>query len=297
MDKTKENYSLNGCQQKEKKHKDISVKYYAPAADLSDIVKYYWIVEVKETTGDKKTAKISPTGFPELIFHFGDSPSIITIAGSDYDQVSESIIAGQTTQPVMIDMNPHLNCFCIKLHAWGLSALFGIKSTEFVNQAVCLDDVTPRENRIIYEQLSCAADDQERIGIIEYHLRYMLKKYRKSVNPITAKAISAIRQCDKHQIMHLANDFHISSRTLQRRFKDDVGISAKMFCRITRFNKVYHLIKHHQHRNLQNICFHLGYYDLPHLINEFREFSGNSPLQFFKNENVYNKVFTNQIKF
>jgi len=282
---------------KQKKAEDISVKYYAPAADLSDIVKYYWIVEVEEANGEKKTAKISPTGFPELIFHFGDSVSVNAIAGSVCDQQSGSIVAGQITQPVVVDMKPHLNCLCVKLHEWSLRALFGIKGIVFVNQAICLDDVIPRARRIIYEQLSCAADDPERIGIIEYHLRNMLKKHRTSVNPITAKVISAIRQGDQHQFKHLAKNLHAGSRTLQRRFKDDVGISAKMFYRIIRFNKAYHLIKQNQQLNLQNTCFHLGYYDLPHLINEFKEFAGNSPMQFFKNENVYNSLFANQISF
>ncbi|MGM0624688.1 MAG: AraC family transcriptional regulator [Bacteroidota bacterium] len=274
---------------------DISVKYYAPSADLYDIVKYYWIVEVKDATGDRKLAKISPTGYPELIFHFGDSVCINTGKGN-LEKQSESIIAGQITQPVVVDMNPHLSCFCVKLHAWSLSAIFGMKSTNFVNQAVCLDDVIPNTRRIIYDQLSLAADDATRIHTIENHLRALKNKNINSIHPVTAKVISAIRQGDKNQIIQLANDFHVSSRTLQRRLNDDIGISAKMFSRITRFNKAYHLIKNHQHLNMQDICFHLGYYDLPHLINEFREFSGDSPMQYFKNENVYNSLFVNQIK-
>ncbi len=272
---------------------DIGVDCFMPSGALQSIVKYYWIVKVKETTGDKKVAKISPTGFPELIFHFGDSVSINTCKGTLVDKQSESIIAGQITRPVIVDMNSHLNCLCVKLHPWGLSALFGIKSTEFLNQAVSLENVIPQAKRLIHEQLSCTSDDTEKIRIVEGYLHSMAKNKRVSVHPITAKVISSIRQGVEYQISELANDFHISNRTLQRRLNEDIGISPKMYSRIVRFNKAYHLIKNSQLK-MQDICFNLGYYDLSHMINEFVEFSGVSPYQYFKNENPYNSLFVNQ---
>lgn len=276
-----------------KKTVDIRVKYYVPSSDLRDIVKYYWIVKVEETCNDKKMAKISPTGFPELIFHFGDTVSINTCEGKVADKQSECIIAGQITQPVIVIMKSYLNCLCVKLHPWSLSILFGIKSTEFVNQAVCIDNVMPQAKRLIHEQLSCTANDMEKISIVEGYLRCIVKKNNYHVDPLTAKVISFIQQGNNNLISGLSNDFHISSRTLQRRFNDNVGISAKMLSRIVRFNKAYHLIQHQPCLNMQDICFNLGYYDLPHMIKEFVEFSGVSPLQYFKNENPYSKLFIN----
>ncbi len=295
IEKSGKSYSFDELQDKSEYNKGISVNYYSPSADLSDVIKYYWIVEVNDTSGDNRMAKITPSGFPELIFHFGDPVYINTCKGSIIKEPTVSIIAGQITQAITIDMNKSLNCLCVKLHEWSLSALFGINSMDFVNQAVCLDDLMPQSKRTLLEQLSGASGDLERVNIIEQYLRPMVKKYRDCVSLTTIKFVEAIRANNRKQIGHLAQDFHISGRTLQRRFRDDIGITAKMFYRIIRFNKAYHLIKNHKDISFQDICFQLGYYDLPHLINEFRYFSGKSPIQYFKNENIYNNFFAGQV--
>ncbi len=287
--------SSRELQDKKEHDEGIMVNYYYPSEDLCDIVKYYWIVRVDDAAGNKKLAKISPSGFPELIFHFGDSVCISTCSGKQPGEPFESLIAGQITRPVLIDMKKSLYCLCVKLQSWSLSALFGIKSTEFLNQAVRLNDVSLQPGKMLHEQLFCASGDKERIYRIEQYLRERLKKYRSRTHPETVQLINYIKNNNDKEISRIAGEIHLSSRTLQRKFKEDTGISAKMFFRIMRFNKVYNLIKNQKHISLQDICFQLGYYDLPHLINEFKAFTGSSPVRYFKKENTYNKFFAGKI--
>ena len=281
MDKSSLCSSFHKLQDKKEHDEGINVKYYYPSTDLCNIVKYYWIVRVNDTSGNKKLAKISPSGFPEMIFHFADSVSINTRSGNLAHQPSESLIAGQITQPVMIDMQKSLYCLCVKLQAWSLSALFGISSTDFTDRAMSLDNISGKTKQLLNEQLFYASGDLEKIEIIEQCLRESLEKYGNRISPATVQLINYIKKNNRKQLSQITKEIHVSSRTLQRKFKEDTGISAKMFCRILRFNKAYHLIRS-KDIGFQDICFQLGYYDLSHLTNEFKAFTGNSPIKYFK---------------
>lgn len=273
---------------------DISIKIFYPTSDLRFFIKYYWMVQVDDTTKFNMLSHISPSGYPELMFHFGDNVSVSTLDGRSPQPCTDAIIAGQITKPVYLYFNNQINCLCVKLQPYALSALFKIKSAEFTNRATNLNNINPSMQNNIYEQLSEANTDNKRIDIIENHLRRLLKKNNNSIDLVTCTAINHLKVSMNRNIRGLEQIMHISCRTMQRRIMEDVGISPKILNRIICFNKAYHLIKHNRHNkdfNLQDVSFCLGYYDLPHLINEFKEFTGHSPASYFKNEDVYNSFF------
>ncbi len=270
----------------------IKIRYFSPAEDLRVFIKYYWMVKVEDTGKFSKLAQISPSGYPELIFHFGDNISIDTSNKSSSNAATHSIIAGQITQSVYLQFNKNINCLCVKLQPYALKALFNIKSSEFTNRATNLEDICPKLQEDIYNQLSEAKNDDIRINIIDYHLRKLLSKNPDILNPVTCAVIDYLKNSNNLRIEKLEQIMDKSNRSLQRRIMEDVGMSPKMLMRIIRFNKVYHHLKHTRDFRLQDIAYNLGYYDLPHLINEFREFSGISPKKYFTKENVYNSLFT-----
>lgn len=273
---------------------DITFRFSYPAPDLRFFIKYYWMVQVNDTTKFNMLSQISPSGYPELMFHFGDIISVSTLDGKSPQSCTDTIIAGQITKPVYLHFNNHINCLCVKLQPYALRALFKIKCSEFTNRATNLSDINPGMQKNIYEQLSEAKSDHIRINIIENHLRKLLKKNKNSIDSVTCAAINHLKASMNRNVGGLEQIMSISCRTIQRRIMEDVGMSPKILNRIICFNKAYHLIKHNGQNedfNLQDISFCLGYYDLPHLINEFKEFTGYSPINYFKNEDVYNSFF------
>ena len=72
----------------------------------------------------------------------------------------------------------------------------------------------------------------------------------------------------------------ISGRHLRRRFKEVVGISPKYFARIVRFHQVASHIENEKRLDFAHVAAQYGYADQAHLIREFRQFSGKTPLQF-----------------
>lgn len=269
---------------------DVKVTYYLPSLDLRQFIKYYWIVNVNSKSALFSPALISPSGFPELIFNFGDKVHINALKTHEND-IPPLLIGGQITNPISVIFGSSLQCLCVKLQPHALKALFNTDSSLFTNKAISLADINPGLNEEVFDQLSEAFDDDKRIDYIESKLRSLLKLNHHKVNTITASVLEYIRENPNMSLNILNHLIGCSSRTLQRQIKQDIGISPKMLYRILRFNKTYYQIKNNHQYNMHDIAFHCGYYDLSHLVNEFREFTGNSPALYFSNENMYNKLF------
>ena len=74
----------------------------------------------------------------------------------------------------------------------------------------------------------------------------------------------------------------MSTRHLERRFLDRVGLTPKLFSRMRRFQSVFAAIEDGD-ANWAAAASACGYYDQAHLIRDFREFTGKTPMSVFSN--------------
>ncbi|MDF1573027.1 MAG: hypothetical protein P1P82_15570 [Bacteroidales bacterium] len=87
----------------------------------------------------RKTS-ISPSGYPEMIFRFGD-PVVINYHKDAANVAPRAMVAGQLSQSISLDFNSSLHSFCVKLMPDALRAIFSTGSTEFTDRGHDLDDV------------------------------------------------------------------------------------------------------------------------------------------------------------
>jgi AraC-like DNA-binding protein len=80
------------------------------------------------------------------------------------------------------------------------------------------------------------------------------------------------------------------ARQLQRRFRDEVGISPKYFARIQRFQGVLHAMNNPK-LNWVSVANRYGYFDQAHLIRDFRQFSGKPPTALLDQELDFTRRF------
>lgn len=79
-------------------------------------------------------------------------------------------------------------------------------------------------------------------------------------------------------IKELSTQTGYSDRYLRQRFEDYVGISPKLFCRITRFQYVLRrMLQNPNPSVVWNVIGDSGYYDQAHFINEFKRFHKETP--------------------
>jgi transcriptional regulator GlxA family with amidase domain len=75
----------------------------------------------------------------------------------------------------------------------------------------------------------------------------------------------------------MAGDACLSISQFERRFRQQMGISPKLFLRINRFYKAYQLKEQNPDKDWLSIALHTGYYDYQHLVKDFQQFSYSTP--------------------
>nr|WP_255807632.1 helix-turn-helix transcriptional regulator [Cohnella mopanensis] len=82
-------------------------------------------------------------------------------------------------------------------------------------------------------------------------------------------------------IAELAEYYTISERHIARTFKSLMGITAKEYTSIIRFQSVLQHLKQTKNAvNWSDLSVHSGYYDQSHFINEFKRRYGITPGNF-----------------
>jgi AraC-like DNA-binding protein len=81
----------------------------------------------------------------------------------------------------------------------------------------------------------------------------------------------------------IARAANLSPRQFQRRCLEATGLSPKHLCRILRFRRASELAARTPGLKWSLIAIDAGYFDQAHLIRDFREFTGRSPMSVFSN--------------
>jgi transcriptional regulator GlxA family with amidase domain len=98
----------------------------------------------------------------------------------------------------------------------------------------------------------------------------------------TQRAIHAIAAT--HGLVDLdeiASQARLSARQFRRRCLEESGVTPKHLCRILRFRRAYN--EAFANPDWADIAVLAGYFDQAHLIRDFREFTGRTPVAVFSN--------------
>jgi transcriptional regulator GlxA family with amidase domain len=86
-----------------------------------------------------------------------------------------------------------------------------------------------------------------------------------------------LRSRGQLRVEQLAEKVGWSRRQIEREFRSGVGVSPKVLARIIRFQNLLRLVGESELREWADVALAVGYADQPHMVREFREFSGQSP--------------------
>jgi transcriptional regulator GlxA family with amidase domain len=78
----------------------------------------------------------------------------------------------------------------------------------------------------------------------------------------------------------IAKEVNLSQRRFIELFRDEVGMTPKLFCRVQRFQKVINWIDQQTEVDWVDLALSHGYSDQSHFIHDFRAFSGLKPSEY-----------------
>lgn len=208
-------------------------EYKAPI-ELSSWVKLFWIFENR--TNDPVPEKIVADGFPELIVHFRSPFSEPDQVGKFFTQPT-ALVCGQLTRPLMLHSSPDAGMIGIRFHPNGLAPFLSTPMYEMTDSRIPAEHLLGNVNQLI-ESVVEAKTDLQRIAACTHFLVQSLRS--KFPNSEVRYLLNRINQTrGRITVETLANKTGLSRRRMELIFRNEIGISPKLFCRIARFRHVF----------------------------------------------------------
>jgi AraC-like DNA-binding protein len=268
----------------------MEYREYRPKAPISSIVKCFWSIDHVGQV-DAPSEPVLPDGCPEIVFNLADRFQKIAVTREVETQAS-AIISGQLRSRIFIRPTGRVRLFGIRFQPFGAGIFLGIPLSELIDQVVPLGSLLG-EAAVQFERRIAEQNDFEgQISVAEDTLLNHFHLNRGDA-VIAAKVTERIIQAGGRESMTtLRSVTGLGERRLERMFNRYVGISPKAFARTVRFQNVLRSLEASPCYGLSDVAVSFGYYDQPHMIHEFREFSGMSPLAYFESRHRMSDFFT-----
>jgi AraC-like DNA-binding protein len=142
------------------------------------------------------------------------------------------------------------------------------------------------------EQLLERSDPDEQLDAIEATLAEMLRPA--GLHPAVGFALTTFHRSPIVASIGAVTDaIGMSAKRFIERFKAQVGLSPKRYCRIRRFQQAVRRAHRGQRVDWAQLALNCGYYDQSHFIHEFRACSGLTPTAY----QASRTAFQNHVKF
>lgn len=257
-----------------------------PSKVLEHLVECYWLIN-SEKEHNISIQKIIPDGYPETIFHY-ESAYEINING-EWQLQPRFLLAGQLKNHFYLRNTGKSGMIGIKWKPTALSFLFSLDMATITDKVIDLPvSMTDLFNPLTYENGS--TDLTNPLAVLD---DYLTSKFENNhYDNLSSKAVSII--IDRKglvKVNELTKLLECNERQLERHFKSMVGLSPKFFSRIIRLGKIFELMGE-GNQDWADLVYHSGFYDQPHFIKNFKEFTGEDPSAYgFEKSNMANFHF------
>jgi len=221
-----------------------------------------------------------PDGSPELIFNLADPFQAFAVEG--VGQVQPPImLVGQISAPFVVGPTGRVDLVAVRLQSYGAALLHppvSLLTDGWTDQTGLRSPAISDRLAVLRDALLATADREARVALLDEALTELLHEAPGFIaDPRVVRAVQAIRA--NHGVIALdalTRQLHTTTRTLQRLFAAQVGISPKLLTRITRFDRVFGGWRDDP-RSLARVAAEGGYFDQSHLVRDFRDFAGAAP--------------------
>jgi AraC-like DNA-binding protein len=251
----------------------MKYQHFTPSAAAEDFIECYWSLEADAAAAEAETQRIVPDGCAELILNLAQPFQELTVGGDSKLQ-PRCFFAGQITGPLLVRPSGATRTIGIRFRPEGASRILRLPMHELTGAVTPLDRVQPRLS-VQLDVLPQAGSLQTLLAALD-ELLVRIAKPGLETGRLSVAVTLATRAGGMLDVAWLAEQVGLSSRQLERLFKEHVGLPPKLFCRILRFQRVFQSMER-EDRSWVDAALSCGYYDQSHLIRDFKQFSGRTP--------------------
>jgi AraC-like DNA-binding protein len=223
--------------------------------------------------------RILPDGAATLIFNLAEDETRVYDRHdtSKYLRTRGASITGPQTEHFIIDTAEQYSVVSAEFKPGGTFPFFGLPASELHGMHASLDELWGTGANTIRERLLEAATPDARLAALESELLARLRP-DVQVHPAVRHAVERIDgEPGVVTVSEVTNAIGLSPRRFIELFRQQVGMTPKLYCRVQRFQQVVRAVSLGREARWTDVAAEAGYFDQSHFIHDFRAFSGMNP--------------------
>ncbi len=237
---------------------------HTPAPPLASYIQKLWYCEGYRAP--HRLERVLPNGAFQLVIDLAEQSHIAT-----------PLVVGMRSQYAVIDTAALQSIMGVLFWPGGTRPFLAVSAGEFYNREVPLDLVWGSHASEIRDHLREAPTPEAKFRVLEA----VLLQRAQTRFPLHTAVRYALREFHRaphiRAVLDVTKDTGLSRRRFSQLFREQVGLTPKLYCRVGRFQQVLKQIASGALVNWADVALAGGYSDQAHLAHEFRDFSGISP--------------------
>lgn len=242
-------------------HRELPIlREQLPAAPLSRWVECAWFLNSAEAVSGHR---VPPDGCLDIV----------------YDRANGLRAIGTMTKEQQFHFPKGAYLTGIRFRPGMAGSFLHIPPVELTDSSTPLEDLWPRHARELKRQLDDTESIEDAMRILFDHL----PAPNTALTP-TQRALEALAAANGNADLHFtARQANLSPRQFRRRCLEESGLTPKQLCRVLRFRHACRMAGAHGRPNWSAIAAEADYFDQAHLIRDFHQFTGQTPMAVFSN--------------
>lgn len=259
--------------------------YRVPAPPLCEFVELLWLQVASDSPGSAvhgaAKERLLPQGTSEIVIGLSDEP--LNVYGNEGATLAGSFRGGLLCGPhsgyFVIDSSEGASVAGIHFKPGGLAAFLPVPAPEVHNRHAGVIDLWRGSGSELCERVRGARSPDAMFASMEAWL-LSLRRGRYERNPAVAFAVNEFA-AGPRSVAEVHDRTGFSARRFIDLFREEVGLTPKLFSRVQRFQDALKRINNGD-LDWAGIALDCGYFDQAHFNHDFRAFSGINPTTYVR---------------
>jgi AraC-like DNA-binding protein len=219
-----------------------------------------------------------PNGRFQLIIDLSDGYLREDATAAERSQSAMApVVVGMQTQYAVLETAALQHIIGAVFWPGGTRELFDVPADAFYNDVVPLEQLWGCAATGLRDRLRDTRNAAEKLCVLEAAL-LRRRARRFELHAAVRHGLGTFRHVPHiRSVLDVSKETGLSRRRFAQLFREQVGITPKLYCRLHRFQRVLQHIASGAPVDWVEVALAGGYCDQAHLANEFRDFSGITP--------------------
>ena len=253
-------------------------KVIQPSLRLKDFIKDYLLLHFVFNKTVPSPVKPFPANTEQcLVFYLRGNVTAHDPKSGRSKIFAKTAINGTQICRLDFEISHHYLLLSINFQPDALSKFIRLPLSEFIDERIDAEAILNPEIHHVHERMANADSYDSIIQIAEEYLWKRIQSLKTDFQPIDKVTRLISENPGFFPLDKMAYYACLSVSQFERRFYQQLGITPKLFARISRFYKAYQIKDQNPNTTWLCIALETGYHDYQHLVKDFKQFSYTTP--------------------